>query len=108
MEITKERNGSVADSKGHRPLFDVTINDCAFAQGLEESEADEIINEHDTLKAKAGLLNKMFDLLLRAITIEKSADCEYCMENSQCPFGSVDECIREKGIALLKIAKALK
>ena len=58
MDITKDPNGSVSDSNGTRKLYDICINGCVFAQAVEGCEADEIINEHDTLKAKAELLGE--------------------------------------------------
>ena len=59
MEVTKERNGTVTDSKGTRPLYDLTINDVAFVQAIEEDEANAIINEHATLKANKVLLDSL-------------------------------------------------
>ena len=44
--------------------IDVSINRCVFAQALEKYEADEIINEHDKLKAKAELFDEQYKELL--------------------------------------------
>lgn len=74
MEMTKERNGSVTDRKGTRPLYDVTFNGCICVSGVEEAEVDEIINEHDTLKAKAELLDN---------AIESLGDCVRSMKSFQ-------------------------
>lgn len=58
MEVTKERNGSITDSKGYRWLYEIVYGGFRTGQQMEESEADKIVNSHATLKAESGLLRE--------------------------------------------------
>ncbi len=65
-------------------------------------------NEHDTLKATAALFDEAINLLHTVAIRDKAANCQFCEINSQCPYGSVLECLREKAKDLISKVEKLK
>jgi hypothetical protein len=82
-----------------------------YERELREWEGDanfikKACNEHDTLKAKAELLDEAIDLLITFSMVCPESECGYCME-TQYSHNSLKECMRLKAKALAKKAKEI-